>query len=289
MTWVARLADAGLIEPGDDLRVDALAGGYWNGVYRLRAPGVDLVAKVFADGAASTLFPILPASEAQALETLAPLRVAPEPVAFLAIAPAILLYRFVPGERWTAGVGPVATLQRRYHAVSPEGFREVPTDPAGILAGGDALLRDLTADRYVRALRALRPEPVAVTPRPRCLIHTDAGAGNLIEGPDGLRLIDWQCPAAGDAAEDLFSFLSPAFQVLFEREPLTSGEHRSFLDAYDDEATAARLDVLWPALTYRMAAYACLRRATLADPVDLAARERYARAVDVSLADLEGR
>ena len=30
-------------------------------------------------------------------------------------------------------------------------------------------------------------------------------------------MIDWQCPAAGDPCEDIYSFLSPAFQILSGR------------------------------------------------------------------------
>ena len=125
---------------------------------------------------------------------------------------------------------------------------------------------------------------VQPTPR-RALIHTDAGTGNFIVGPQGTRLIDWQCPALGDAAEDLFTFLSPAFQVLYDHEPLTSAERSEFLDVYDDSMVLARLAALEPVLTFRMGAYCAMRRLELANS-DPPAAARYARALELSIAEL---
>ena len=67
-----------------------------------------------------------------------------------------------------------------------------------------------------------RPVPVTLAPPPRLsLIHADLGASNLIgAGPD-LRIIDWQCPAAGDLVEDIYSFLSPGFHILNLHATLT--------------------------------------------------------------------
>jgi thiamine kinase len=245
------------------------------------------VAKVYAAGDPEALFPILPDDEARALDVLAGHRVAPEPVAFLPAEgddPAVLLYAFVQGAQWAEGVDEVAALFRRQHDVAGADFRDVPTDAAGILDQGERLLEDAhteDADR-LRAARPTRPVPPAER---RALIHTDAGAGNVIVGSDGARLIDWQCPACGDPAEDLFAFLSPAFQVLYGNEPLTADARDRFLEVYDDADTAARLVQLEPALTYRMGAYCAQRRRRLGD-ADPAATARYARALDLSLAAL---
>ena len=137
-------------------------------------------------------------------------------------------------------------------------------------------------------LRALRPKGTpAPAPLPRrALIHTDAGAQNIIVGPQGLRIIDWQCPAAGDAAEDAYSFVSDAFQILNQHSPLNVRERIEFLERYGDEAMAARLSWLEPALCYRMTAYCILRMQTLAGR-DEAARQRYGDATAAELARLE--
>lgn len=270
------------------MTVTPLAGGYWNVVARVRGDGFDWVAKVYADGDPHALFPILPHDEARALLTLAGTGIAPAFVDFLphfdADDPAVLLYAWVDGAQWSGDVEQVAELFARQHRVAVDGFRAVPTSSAGILAQAEPLLAradPADADR----LRAVQPTAVVPPARRRALLHTDAGPGNLISGAEGLRLIDWQCPAIGDPAEDLFTFLSPAFQILYGCEPLAAEERARFLAAYGDDAVALRLEALWPAFTYRMAAYCARRRVELAD-ADPAGAARYARALDRSLEDL---
>lgn len=278
----------GLLAPTAQPDVSPLHGGYWNTVVRLRDGARDWVVKVYVDGDPAALFPILPADEARALEVLAGHGVAPEPVAFLPAdgdEPAVLVYVYVDGAPWRADVEPVAALFQRQHAIAVDGFRSVPTDAAGILAQGDRLLEG-AAPMDAAALGERRP-PASVGPASRlALLHTDAGAGNVIVGADGARLIDWQCPALGDAAEDLFCFLSPAFQVLYGNEPLPAADRARLLALYGDQAAADRLGELGPALTYRMGAYCAARREALRE-VDPAATARYARALDLSLADLD--
>ncbi len=267
--------------------VTPLVGGYWNTVIRVQSEGCDWVVKVFAEDPPGTLFPILPEAEARALDVLAGTDVAPTPVEFLPQTeegPAVLVYEWVEGAMWSSGVEQVAALFRRQHAVPADGFRLVPMSADGILEQGEGLLVDATLADAAR-LRARRPTPCAPHDAPRVLLHTDAGPGNLIVGGAGLRLIDWQCPALGDAAEDLFTFLSPAFQVLYGLEPLAADDRVAFLDAYNDDATAERLRELWSAFTYRMAAYCAMRRHALAAS-DAVAADRYARALDLSLEDL---
>jgi hypothetical protein len=282
----ARLLAAGVLDPDGERRVELLAGGYWNRVARVRGAGVDLVVKRYARGGPA-LFPIDPPAEARALEVLRGHALAPEPVAFLPgdeRAPAILVYAFHPGRGWDGDVAAVAALQRRQHALAVDGFRSVPRDPAGIVAQGDALLA--SAPAAARAtVRARRPAPATHALGPVALLHTDAGPANLVDGQGGLRLIDWQCPALGDPAEDLFSFASPAFQLLSSRPPLDAATRRAYLEAYGDERAVARLHALWPAFTYRMAAYCAVRRAELAarDPEGSA---RYAAALAASLEEL---
>ena len=102
----ARLVAAGVLTAHGERRVDALAGGYWNRVARVRWPGVDLVVKRYASGGPA-LFPLDPPGEARALLVLRGHGVAPEPVAFLPAVdgqPAVLVYRFHPGATWSGDV-----------------------------------------------------------------------------------------------------------------------------------------------------------------------------------------
>jgi thiamine kinase len=287
-TAIALLTAEGLLAPSDAPQVVALAGGYWNLVLRLKSASHDWVVKVFDQRPERRLFPILPDSEARAMTALAGLGLAPDPVAYFpetAARPAVLVYRFHEGEPWRSNTARVAQLLKRQHAMKPDGFRLLATEPDAILAQGDWLIRDIDDD-FVLRLRTARPA-VRPVPRPRLgFVHTDAGPGNLIEGPEGLRLIDWQCPGIGDPAEDLYSFLAPCFQILFQHAPLTEDECREFFAAYANDGIAGRLRAMEPSYAYRMLAYCCLRRYRLSGQDEIAA-ERYRRAIEAELPLLE--
>jgi aminoglycoside phosphotransferase (APT) family kinase protein len=279
------LRTGGLLPPGGSPQMSPLTGGYWNQVWRLQDDTRDWVVKLFDPHAEPRLFPVLPDSEARAMTALSGLGLAPDPVAYLPRAadrPAVLIYRFHEGRPWQSGTAKVARLLKRQHGLAPEGFRLLATEPEAILAQGDWLIRHLEDDAYVARLRARRPAPLRLAPPRLAFVHTDAGPGNLIEGPQGLRLIDWQCPGLGDPAEDLFSFLAPCFQILFQHAPLSDIECADFLAAYDDAGVAARFRQMEPFYAYRMLAYCCLRRVRLSDR-DKTAAERYRSAFEAQL------
>jgi len=99
-----------------------------------------------------------------------------------------------------------------------------------------------------------------------------------------LRIIDWQCPAAGDLVEDIYSFLSPAFQVLSEHAVLTEAEVSEFWAALDRPDLQARYQALQPCFAWRMAAY-CLWRSETRPEADV--RARYADAFAAELRHME--
>jgi len=270
--------------------VTPLTGGFWNDNFRVRDAGFDWVVKRYRSGEGASLFPVLPEAEANALHALSGSGVAPEPVAFFRAGAPVLVYEYWPGEAWREGVIAVADLLRRLRAVPAEGlrgFRPLPVGPEGILAQGDDLLEGIRHDDLAARLCSLRPTPVeGPALRRPSLAHTDVGAGNLIVGAGGIRLIDWQCPGIGDPAEDAWAFLSPVFQILFNHAPLARDECETFVKAYDDPGTIHRLASLSPFFAYRMAAYCCLRRRELADR-DPALSDRYRRAAVVQIAEIE--
>ena len=244
-----------------DLSVQPLSGGYQNQVYRVRGPALDWVVKRFSPSAEVGLFPNLADAEAMALQRLGGSGAAPRPIAFLADeqgAP-VLVYEFYEGRSWYGDVEQVAGLLRTIAAVDGDGFRLVPMTPRDILEQGDVFVAVCPPPVQQRLLAA-RPQSVEIAPGPRRLIHTDFGPGNLIAGAEGLKAIDWQCPAAGDSAEDLAAFLSPAFQILYERAPLTEAEETALLAAYHDDETVDRLRQLRPFFDWRMAAYCAMRQ-----------------------------
>jgi thiamine kinase len=270
------------------LTVESLSGGYQNQVYRVRDDELDWVIKRFSPASEITLFPNLADAEAMALRRLAVCGAAPRPIAFITDAEdaPVLVYEFYVGRPWSGRIASVAELLRRIARVDAAGFRPVPMTTPDILAQGDAFVVECAANVQLRLISA-RPQPTETEPGPRRLIHTDFGPGNLIEGAEGLKAIDWQCPAAGDPAEDLAAFLSPAFQILYGRAPLTNAEEDALLEAYDEAETIARLRQLRPFFDWRMAAYCAMRQAYWAVGRPEAS-ERYRRSIEALLGRLGG-
>ena len=275
------LAKAGLINPViADVR--PLAGGYWNQVFRVVSGEQDLVVKHFGGSSVkSTLFPVLPDDEARALHVLAKHGIAPEPVEFFSADVGrgpVLVYRFFPGEMWDGDVVDAAALLKLLHNIDTDGFRVMPASPQDILDDAERLPSPPDDDKAWQRIVSLRPTVTSnEPPTQRVLVHGDFSAGNMIAGPEGIRCIDWQCPGMGDAAEDLWSFLSPAFQILYDRQPFGDGSIKRFRQAYGEADVLARLDYLAPYFSYRFAHYCCFRTHQLAD-VDAVGSERYRRA-----------
>lgn len=246
-----------------------LKGGYLNTVWRVDAPGVRLVAKEFAEPMTGTLFPNLPDDEAEALRRLAGLDVAPDLVGYWPEA-ALLVYEFVEGAMWDGDMPSVAELLLRKEAADPSGFRKVPLTSPDIIAEGAAFFARC---QHMPASAPL-PTPGVPALEKLSLIHTDIGV-NLVGSKTALRLIDWQCPAAGDICEDIYSFLSPAFQILAEREALTSIEVDAFWQALARPDLAERYALLRPAYAWRFAGY-CAWRAEVLTDAEICARYRRA-------------
>jgi thiamine kinase len=269
-----------------DLRVDALTGGYLNQVFRLRGQGIDWVVKRFLPETELALFPNLPEAEHRAMALASTLGLAPKPVAFIVDGP-VLVYHYCEGEMWREGVADVAHLLRRMQRTDPRGFRSVPIAPEDILMEGDAFLPKLAPERRER-LAAARPKLIRIGAVKPVLLHTDIGPGNIIVAKDtgDLVVIDWQCPAAGDPVQDVIAFLSPAFQILYSRPPLTAGQEADFFAAYDDAALKAHYDVMLPFYDWRMAGYCAMRTDKYA-ATRPEASQRYAQATAALLARLE--
>ncbi len=251
-----------------------LKGGYLNTVWRVDTPERRLVAKEFVKPMTGTLFPNLPEDEAEALRRLAGLKVAPDLVGFWP-EESLLAYEFAEGDMWDGDIKAVAQLLLRKEAADPKGFRRVPLNAQDIFAEGDAL--------FARC----KSSPDAICPRHKdfpspeklSLIHTDIGV-NLVGAGKSLRLIDWQCPAIGDICEDIFSFLSPAFQILAERDPLTDVQVSDFWLALMRPDLEARYALLGQAYAWRFAGYCSWRSEMLKDILICA---RYRRALKAEL------
>ncbi|CUH45825.1 hypothetical protein [Ruegeria atlantica] len=267
------LAKQGLADNRSAFR--KLKGGYLNSVWRVDTPERCLVAKEFAKPMTGTLFPNLPEDEAEALHRLAGLEVAPDLVGFWPEA-SLLVYDYVEGHMWDDDMVSVAQLLLRKETADPTGFRSVPLTIPDIIAEGDALFARCASQPGTISLPAANVPP----PQKLSLIHTDIGV-NLVGEGSGLRLIDWQCPAIGDVCEDIYSFLSPAFQILGERAPLTDAQVRDFWDALARPDLEARYDLLRPAYAWRFAGY-CAWRADVLEDAEICARYRRALGEELS-------
>lgn len=235
-----------------------LLGGRSNPVWYVVSDDMPhaLVCKLFDDAAATPLFANEGTREALVLKHLEGKEIAPTLVAFLdcALGPSVL-YQHLEGAPWSGAVEDVAQLMARLHRVeAPKGLPELMTSPVSLIAETRAMLQGAgTPLSDAPKVNGTLPTPT------RRFLHGDIVPGNIVATSDGLRLIDWQCPAVGDPAADIAIFLSPAMQVLYGNRPLTREEHAAFLAAYvaagGDAVGAARYTALKPLFHWRMAAY----------------------------------
>lgn len=222
-----------------------LAGGRTNRLWRVGG----FTVKRFDVAAASPLFPNDPRAEAKALGLFAPVGIAPR---LRAEGADWLIYDHAEGAVWSGDPAPVARALHRLHSLRiPEGtFRDAPNGSAAVLA--DAA--------RIHVLAGAPPDP-ACGPVRAVPIHADAVAGNIIATAGGPLLIDWQCPAMGDPAEDLCTFLSPAMTWLYTGRPMPSDRGEAFLRAYPDAQVVARARIMMPVYRWRIAAHCAWKAA----------------------------
>ncbi|KKK53246.1 hypothetical protein LCGC14_3096700, partial [marine sediment metagenome] len=198
-----------------------------------------------------------------------------------------LVYRYLPGPAWSGDPAPVAQVLRKVHGLGlglglgPQAgaaLRRVSSDPASLRAEGHRLLAETGA--VAASLRDLVPPAARGPEGPETVLHGDPVPGNIVLTETGAgteaRLIDWQCPARGEAARDLAMFLSPAMQVVNGRPPLDGPATAAFLAAYGNARATARLHSLRPLLSWRMACY-CAWKSARGD-------RAYARGLEAELA-----
>ena len=242
------------------LDVDAnwqlLRGGRTNRVWRVSGRTGNYVLKLYRRGAETPLFPNDPRAEARALWHLQDSGLAPRPMLDgTDEQDPWVLYRHIDGHGGDAGPEQVGAALARLHRISPPpDLRHVATGSAGVLAQGDAMLR-VCQDRA--GLAALRPD-LNVPPLPgadRVFLHGDPVAANMIRTLGGVCLIDWQCPACGDPAEDLAIALSPAMQQIYGCVNGSAAWADRVFAGYGNPAVKARYLALAPAFHWRMAVY----------------------------------
>lgn len=232
-----------------------LCGGRSNRVWRVG----DIVVKLRCPESATPLFPNDSGTEALALQSLAPLGIAPQ---LLAQGETWLAWQFLSGAPWR-GEGGIADLLgclrraplRPGLPLRPMGARAIAQHAIGFAPSG---------------LPALPALPDLQLPAPS-LVHGDFVPGNILATADGLRLIDWQCPGLGDPVDDLALFLSPAMQGLYRGAPLSAEAVAAILAELPPDF-AHRYLALRPILHWRIAAHCAFRARRGDTDYDLALR-----------------
>lgn len=231
----------------------ALSGGRTNRLWRVGRA----VIKCHDPGAATPLFPNDAKAEVRALSQLSSSGLAPD---LLAVGEGWLAYIHVAGPMWSGDPSPVAQALHKLHGHDPQGYRQLPSGSAAILAQCIAIAGECRG-----SLPPLPADPGIPASDSPALIHGDAVPGNIVMGDVGPVLIDWQCPAAGDPAEDLAIFLSPAMQWLYRGQLPDAGLVTQTLSAYPDKSVTHRYLALAPLFRWRMAAH-CLWKAERGAP-----------------------
>ncbi len=252
----AELSEGGIIEP--KARWRSLAGGRTNLIWRIGEGATSVVCKLYLDSGGSLLFPNDADAECQALVALSGTGLAPELVESRKTSLGrCLIYKHVDGEVFSGRIECVAEVLRRLHSRPlPPKIRRIQQGATAIREQTMRILKSCSSQK-AKALKSLCPRAEDLHLNDAVFLHCDAVPANIIDGPAGLTLIDWQCPAVGDPTEDLAIFLSPAMQQLYRGEQLSAKMVENFLEAYGNHAVTRSYLDLKPLYHWRMAAH-CL-------------------------------
>ena len=231
----------------------ALTGGQTNKVWRLIGEK-DLICKLYLETKTNPLFNNIPEAEHRCLLWLEGSNIAPKPYKFLKTPfGEVLLYNFISGETWSHDVEAVSELLTRIRNHKyPKGLRTLSNLPSDIKQTGFEIINRLN-EYHKNELVNICPD-VSISDIKPVLLHTDVVPGNLISGGDGLRLIDWQCPAIGDPIVDIMMFLSPSMHEIYGSGKLSMKDHQTFLMSLTPKLRS-RYNIIGPLYHWRLAAY----------------------------------
>ena len=228
-------------------------GGRTNKVWRLIAEQ-DLICKLYLDTATNPLFNNTPEAEYKCLHWLDGSGIAPKPYKYLKTPFGdVLLYNYIKGQTWSNDVSNVSELLTRIHKHKyPKDLRILSSFPSDIKQTGLEIINKLN-DYHKNELINICPD-VSISDIEPVLLHTDVVPGNLIIGDEGLRIIDWQCPAIGDPIVDIMMFLSPGMHEIYGSGKLSMKAHEAFLMNLSPKLRD-RYNIIGPLYHWRLAAY----------------------------------
>ena len=245
-----------------DLTWTAYSGGRTNRIWQVGSGADAMVCKLYDHNAGTILFPNEIKAEENALHFLQGSEFAPELTgSWRSSLGPCLVYQHVPGQLWRGEVEAVGKKLSALHNLRApsQGFRILDAGAKSILKTGREILGNCTSSAAT-SLAKKAPSAIAVSDTSAVFLHGDLVPGNIIMNGPNVRFIDWQCPAIGDATEDIAIFLSPAMQVLYGHRALSDDENTAFFAAYSNAAVRDRYKRLKPFYHWRMAAH-CLWKA----------------------------
>ena len=244
-------------------------GGHTNSVWLLKDK-TKIIFKKYSKSDENSMFPNSLADEVKVLRKLEKLDVAPKLIKSWPKL-SVIAYRYIEGSRCLKNIQAIVELMKKKEKLDPAGFKKALTDSKEIILEGDRFLQICKIKPDVN-----RPNIIDVYPlKKTSLIHRDIGA-NLIEKPDGMvKIIDWQCPADGDICEDIFSILSPGFQILADRTPLTEEVISLFWMYMNRPDICRRYNEIKAAYAWRHGAY-CFWRSMVVNDKKLSAKYKAA-------------
>ena len=231
----------------------AQTGGQTNKVWRLIGEE-DLICKLYLETGNNPLFKNTPEEEYRCLLWLEGSNIAPKPYKFLKTPfGEVLIYNYIKGQIWSHNVDSVSELLTRIRKhIYPKGLRVLSNLPSDIKQIGLEIINELNSYHKNKLIK-ICPD-VSIPDIEPVLLHTDVVPGNLILADEGLRLIDWQCPAIGDPIVDIIMFLSPGMHEIYGSRKLSMKEHETFLMNLTSKLRN-RYNILAPLYHWRLAAY----------------------------------
>jgi len=231
----------------------AQTGGRTNKVWRLAGES-ELICKLYLETKTNPLFNNTPEAEYKCLLWLDGSGIAPKPYKYLETPYGkVLLYNYIKGQTWSHDVSTVSELLTRIHKHKyPKGLRILSNLQSDIKQTGFEIIKKLNC-YHQNELNKICPD-VSISDIEPVLLHTDVVPGNLILGDEGLRLIDWQCPAIGDPIVDIMMFLSPGMHEIYGSGKLSMKDHQTFLMSLTTKLRS-RYNKIGPLYHWRLAAY----------------------------------
>ena len=228
-------------------------GGRTNKVWRLKGEK-DLICKLYLETKTNPLFNNCPDAEYACLVCLDGSDIAPKPYKYLKTPfGEVLLYNYIKGHTWSHDVETVSELLNRIRKHKyPKGLRFLSNLTSDIKQTGLEIINRLN-DYHKNELMNICPD-VSISDIEPVLLHTDVVPGNLIIGKEGLRLIDWQCPAIGDPIVDIMMFLSPGMHEIYGSRKLSMIDYEIFLMSLNSDLRN-RYNKISPLYHWRLAAY----------------------------------